>query len=81
MPDSPAEPDLSLVSSDALVEELARRYDHMLLVRESYPTEDKALRTYDYEGGISAVLGLAVLAQRHMEKLESPLDDPEESDE
>ena len=65
MPDE----DLSLVSSDAMIEELGRRYDGMLLVRETFRTADSCDTMFDYAGGISRCIGMAERAKRRLLKL------------
>lgn len=58
--------DLSLVSTDSLIEELQRRYDGLLVVREKHPTKGSADVLYDWHGGISRCIGLAVRAQARL---------------
>lgn len=53
------EPDLSLVSTEALIEELAGRYDGLLVVREKFRTEESCDTLYDFNGGISRAIGMA----------------------
>ena len=65
----PDEDDLSLVSSDAMIEELGRRYDGMLLVRETFRTADSCDTMFDYAGGISRCIGMAERAKRRLLKL------------
>ena len=62
----PDEDDLSLVSSDAMIAELGRRYDGMLLVRETFSTNESCETLFDYAGGISRCIGMAERAKRRM---------------
>jgi hypothetical protein len=73
-------PDLSLVPSDALVTELAKRYDHLLICREKIPNESHAEVLFEFSGGLSAALGLAVRAQQYLLNVATPEKDEKEDE-
>jgi hypothetical protein len=76
--------DLSLVESDALVEELSQRYDFVLVVRERSTTNKHNDCLFDYSGGISACIGLAERAKHRLLSMADPIEgddaDTEEDD-
>lgn len=51
--------DLSTVTSEAMLEELRRRYDGLLVVREKLRTAGQSDVIFDYSGGLSRCIGLA----------------------
>jgi len=72
-------PDLSLVPEDALIDELARRWDHLLLATMRSRTTHEDLRQCIYRGGWIPAVGLAHLAVKWVLEQEEtytpPVDD------
>lgn len=64
----PTKPDLSLVDTDWLIEELSKRSDAMLLVRERFPNDHEGEVWFDFSGGVSACIGLVIRARRRLLK-------------
>jgi hypothetical protein len=74
-------PDLSLVDTQALLEELFARFDGVLVVRETSPDGKSNVTHYDYKGGASRCIGLAERAKMRLINMgenapaESPYED------
>jgi hypothetical protein len=64
--DDPTKPDLSLVATDWLVEELQTRHDAVLIVRETAAPQGETETIIQHSGGVSRNIGLAVRAQRRL---------------
>jgi hypothetical protein len=52
-------PDITLVSTKELIDELFKRHDAVLIVREFRRTQGKANVLYDYSNGLVTAIGLA----------------------
>jgi hypothetical protein len=57
------EPDLSLVSTEALIDELFKRYDAVAVIREATVTNRTNECLYDFKGGVSTALGMCIRLQ------------------
>lgn len=64
-----AETDLSLVSTDTLMIELASRHKGLLIVVHTDINTDMEDTVMSYWGGMCLALGMAVSAQRKIERL------------
>lgn len=68
MSDDDPTSDLSLASTDALIEELMNRHEGVVIVRESVP--DAAGEQHDcqfsFSGGVSRAIGMCERMKRHL---------------
>jgi hypothetical protein len=55
----PTKPDLSLVDTEWMIEEIMNRHHAVLIVREIKPDDESHDLTYDFSGGVSTCIGLA----------------------
>lgn len=70
--------DLSMVTSDALIEELKRRYDATLVCLERFADGASTTTAIDYSGSISTAIGMAAVARTRL--VRQAMDDLEEDD-
>jgi hypothetical protein len=71
---------LELVSTEDLISELMRRYQAVLIVRESDPTNAQQETLFDYDGGISRAIGMAERAKAKFLRMSAESDTGESSE-
>ena len=62
------DPDLSLVSTDDLIDELCKRHDAILIIRDREHTDDAGQMDYQSSGSMAAAIGLATWAKHELLK-------------
>jgi hypothetical protein len=63
----PTKPDLTLVDTRWMIEELMRRNDSIVIVSEYRTTGQDRKTIFEYGGGLNAALGLVYRAQRWLD--------------
>jgi hypothetical protein len=74
----PTKPDLSLVSTNWIIEELQRRHDALLIVRETAAPSGPTDTFIHFSGGVSRCLGLSARATQRLLSTVKQADSAEE---
>lgn len=66
-------PDLSLVSTDDLIDEIFRRNDAVIVARTAQRTNEKSRYCFSYSGSVMAAIGLCEQTKFELLQLNRPL--------